>query len=118
MKAVKITYWTTTIIVSLMMALSAFAHFTNPTVAEGFHHLGFPDYFRIELGIAKVIGVIVLLAPVPARLKEWAYAGFTIVFISATIAHIASGDPASKFIMPIILLAILMTSYITWHKKG
>ena len=49
-----------------------------PQVAEMFTHLGFPDYFRVELSWAKLLGVVMLLAPVPARLKEWAYAGFAI----------------------------------------
>ena len=34
--------------------------------------LGFTDYFRAELAWAKLLGVVLLLAPVPARLKEWA----------------------------------------------
>ncbi len=41
-----------------------------------FTHLGFPAYFRVELSWAKLFGVVLLLAPVPGRLKEWAYAGF------------------------------------------
>jgi DoxX-like family len=40
-------------------------------VAEAFTQLGFPDYFRVELAWAKLLGVVLLLAPVPARLKEW-----------------------------------------------
>ncbi|MGZ8781271.1 MAG: DoxX family protein [Thermoanaerobaculia bacterium] len=43
-----------------------------PRVAEAFAHLGFPDYFRVELSWAKLLGVVLLLVPVPARLKEWA----------------------------------------------
>jgi hypothetical protein len=38
------------------------------------------------------LGVVLLLAPVPARLKEWAYAGFAITLVSALIAHLAVGD--------------------------
>jgi hypothetical protein len=34
----------------------------------------------------------VLLAPVSARLKEWAYAGFAITLVSALVAHFALGD--------------------------
>lgn len=46
---------------------------------EIFHHLGFPDYFRILLGVAKILATPTLLVPlVPATLREWAYAGFTI----------------------------------------
>ena len=58
-------------------------------MAEAFTHLGFPDYFRVELAWAKLLGVVLLLAPVPARLKEWAYAGFAITLGSALIAHFA-----------------------------
>jgi hypothetical protein len=61
-------------------------------VAEAFTNLGFPDYFRVELAWAKLLGVVLLLAPVPARLKEWAYAGFAITIGSALIAHFAVGD--------------------------
>ncbi len=99
------------------MAFSAFSYFTNPDVAAGFVHLGFPDYFRIELGIAKVIGVIVLLAPVWPKLKEWAYAGFTINFISAFIAHQAVGDSLSDSMGPIIAFVLLATSYWAFGKK-
>ncbi len=56
-----------------------------------FTTLGFPAYFRVELSLAKFLGVVVLLAPVPARLKEWAYAGFAFDLGSALIAHFAVG---------------------------
>jgi uncharacterized membrane protein YphA (DoxX/SURF4 family) len=117
MKATKITYWITTAIVALMMLYSASAYLTQPAMAAAFKHLGYPDYFRVELAITKIIGAILLLAPLAARVKEWAYAGFTIVFISAFIAHSASGDPISYRIMPVIFLALLAISYITYHKQ-
>jgi uncharacterized membrane protein YphA (DoxX/SURF4 family) len=118
MKALKITYWASTIIVALMMTYSAYAYFTQEAIVQAFHHLGYPDYFRIQLAIAKLIGVVLLLTPVTARVKEWVYAGFTFTFISAFIAHSASGDPVNYRIMPIILLAILVVSYITFHKRN
>lgn len=117
MKTAKITYWITTAIVTLMMTYSAYAYLTQDEIAKGFHHLGFPDYFRIELAIAKIIGAILLIAPVPPRVKEWTYAGFTIVFISAVIAHTASGDPVGNRIAPAIFLVLLLISYVTYHKK-
>ena len=117
MKRTKITYWISTSIVALMMTFSAYSYLTKPEIAAGFHHLGYPDYFRVELAIAKLIGVILLLAPVPARLKEWTYSGFTIVFISAFIAHTASGDPLNYRVMPIIVLGILILSYVTYHRS-
>ena len=100
-----------------MMLFSAYGYFTNPDMKLAFIHLGFPDYFRIELGIAKIIGAIILIVPkIPNRLKEFSYAGFAITFVSAFIAHIASGDPLSIGIMAIIFLVILILSYISYHK--
>jgi uncharacterized membrane protein YphA (DoxX/SURF4 family) len=118
MKALKITYWTTTVIVALMMTYSAYAYLTQAALLQAFQHLGFPNYFRIELAVAKLIGAVLLLIPLTARIKEWAYAGFAFTFISAFIAHTASGDPAANRIMPIIFLAILIVSYITFHKSN
>ncbi len=117
MKKYKITYWIATSIITLMMLFSAYGYFTNPDMKLAFIHLGFPDYFRIELGIAKIIGAIILIVPkIPNRLKEFSYAGFAITFVSAFIAHIASGDPLSIGIMAIIFLVILILSYISYHK--
>ncbi|HXU26214.1 MAG TPA: DoxX family protein [Bacteroidia bacterium] len=117
MKKNKIIYWITTGLVGLMMIFSASQYFMNPQVVEGFAHLGFPSYFRIELGLAKLIGALVLLiSQIPTRIKEWAYAGFGIVFISASIAHYNSGDAMAKVISPMVFLVILVVSNIYLHK--
>jgi hypothetical protein len=95
-KTVTILYWIVTAIFCLQMGFTAYAQLRLPQVAQQFAHLGFPDYFRVELSWAKLLGVVLILAPVPARLKEWAYAGFAINLASALIAHLAVGDgPAS-----------------------
>ncbi|WP_316830785.1 DoxX family protein [Pedobacter aquatilis] len=113
-KTVNIIYWISTVLVSLMMIFSAYSYFSNPEVKKGFQHLGFPDYFRIELGIAKILGALILLAPVKGQIKEWAYAGFAIVFVSAFIAHTASGDPIANRFGPVVFLAVLLLSYFTY----
>jgi hypothetical protein len=116
MKATKITYWASTLIIAIMMTFSAYSYLTNPAMKQAFLHLGFPDYFRVELGIAKLIGAGLLLIPLPSRMKEWVYAGFTITFISALISHSASGDPIQFRIMPAIFLIPLAISYFSYHK--
>ncbi|RDC57212.1 DoxX family protein [Pedobacter chinensis] len=116
-KTIKIIYWISTSLISLMMIFSAYSYFTNPEVKQGFQHLGFSDYFRIELGIAKLLGAIILIAPIKGQIKEWAYAGFAITFISAFIAHAASGDPVSNQIGPIVFLLVLALSYFTYRKS-
>jgi len=116
MKTVKISYWITTAIVALMMTYSGYAYLTQDKMEQAFQHLGFPDYFRIELAFAKFIGAVLLLFPFSSRVKEWAYAGFTITYVSAFIGHTFSGDPASIQFMPVVFLILLAVSYVTYHK--
>jgi len=119
MKKNNTIYWASTGLLSAMMLFSAYSYISNPQMAAGFKHLGFADYFRTELAIAKIAGVLVLLIPqIPVRVKEWAYAGFGITFISATIAHLSMGDPAAVAIMPVIFMAVLIVSNIYLHKKN
>jgi len=69
-KGVVIGFWIATAIFCLQIAFTAYAQLRLPQVAQAFTHLGFPGYFRIELSWAKLLGVVLLLAPVPTRLKE------------------------------------------------
>lgn len=117
MKKNKIIYWTATGILGTMMLFSGLGYLTNETMKAGFIHLGFPAYFRVELAIAKIIGVFVLLIPViPKEIKDSAYIGFAITFISAFIAHTSSGDPISVAIMPLIFSGILFVSFMYNNK--
>ena len=119
MKKNSIIYWVTTGLIGLMMTFSAYSYLTNPEIMAAFKHLGFPDYFRVELAAAKFLGVLVLLiTQIPDKIKEWAYAGFGITFISAAIGHFSSGDPASVAAMPVIFLAVLIVSNIYLYKKN
>jgi hypothetical protein len=113
----KIIYWISTGIIFLMdSVIPAFTSHTE-LAREGIRHLGFPDYFRVELTVFKVIGGLVLVLPFSApRLKEWAYAGFGISFISAAVAHCAVDGFDGQTIFPLIALGILVVSYIYYHK--
>ena len=91
-KAMVFGFWIATALFCLQIGFTAFAQLRLPQVAAAFAHLGFPDYFRVELSWAKFLGIALLLAPTPARLKEWAYAGFAITLGSALIAHLSVGD--------------------------
>jgi DoxX-like family len=115
-KAKVIIYWIITAVFCLQVGFTAYAQLRLPQVAAAFAHLGFPDYFRVELSWAKLVGVVLLLAPAPARLKEWAYAGFAIDLASAIIAHLAVGDgpPAWGWAVGSGLLWSL--SYLLWRR--
>ncbi|MEB2774074.1 DoxX family protein [Algoriphagus sp. D3-2-R+10] len=118
MKTSKIIYWITTVIIAGIMLFSAFGYFTNPDMKATFVHLGFPNYFRIELAILKVLGALVLLLTmISTKIKSLAYFGFTLTFISAFIAHLSSGDQISVAIMPLVFLVILGISYYSQDKE-
>lgn len=116
----KTIYWTTTGIVCAVMGFSAinfnladpFGPFERP-----FAHLGLPDYLRVELTVAKTLGVLALLVPgIPRKIKEFAYFGFAITLISASIAHFSSGDPLMFVIDPLLFFGALTVSYLYFNK--
>jgi uncharacterized membrane protein YphA (DoxX/SURF4 family) len=121
----KIAYWASTIIICVMTLFAVFSYLSgNQQAVQGFAHVGYPQQLRIILGIAKLLGVIALLAPGFPTLKEWAYAGFTFAWISAHIAHHAAHDPHLTQALPLILLALMFVSYFTrpasrrWHPRA
>jgi len=117
MRRNKIIYWIFTGIIfafdSLIPALTS----NTQLAIDGIRRLGFPDYFRVELTVFKVLGGIALILPmVPRRYKEWAYAGFGINFISATVATWVVGGFSLNIIFPLVLLAMLVISYVTYNR--
>ena len=118
-KLTRIIFWITTGLIGASMLFAAFSYLTNPEIKAAFpQHFGYPGYFRIELAVAKFIGVVVLLLPFSFTLKEWAYAGFFITLLSAFIAHSSVGDPVGARISPLVTMIILALSYYSYRKTG
>jgi hypothetical protein len=112
-----IGYWIVTALFCLQIGFTAYAQLRVPQVAEAFTHLGFPGYFRVELSLAKLLGVVLLLAPVPPRLKEWAYAGFAITLASALIAHLSVGDGPEAWGWAAATAVLWGLSYFLWRRR-
>ena len=109
----QVVYWGATGLVTIVPLLAAVAYLTtSPEAVENFRHVGYPQQLRVLLGIAKLAGAIVLLLPRLPMLKEWAYAGFTFMWIAATVAHYLAGDKP-LFLLPVALIAVLSVSYLT-----
>jgi hypothetical protein len=115
-KGIVVGFWTTTALFCLQIGFTAYAQLSLPQVAEAFTHLGFPDYFRVELSWAKFAGVAALLAPVSARLKEWAYAGFAITLVSALVAHLSVGDGPEAWGFAVGTGVLWALSYFFWRR--
>ena len=114
-KTIVIAFWIATALFCLQIGFTAYAQLRLPQVAEAFIRLGFPDYFRVELAWAKLLGVVLLLAPVPARLKEWAYAGFAITLGSALIAHLSVGEGPEAWGWAAGTAVLWAVSYFFWR---
>ena len=111
-----IVYWMVTGLFCLQVSFTAYAQLRLPQVAEAFTHLGFPAYFRAELSWAKLLGVMLMLAPVRARLKKWAYAGFAIDLASALIAHLSVGDGPEAWAWAAGTGVLWGLSYFFWRR--
>lgn len=119
MKRDKIIYWTSTGIIIFVMLWSAYNFSFNEKMKGAFVHLGLPAWFRVELTIAKVLGVLALVIPVvPGRVREFAYAGFAITIFSAFIAHLSSGDGFLRSLEPLGFFCVLVVSYFYYRKTA
>jgi hypothetical protein len=122
-----IIYRTTTGLVLAVMVFSIINfvfndHFPFPNGPEGaFVHLGLPTYFKVELTIAKILGVLALVIPnVPVKIKEFAYFGFGLTLISAAIAHFSRGDARLSVLFvldPLVFFGLLIVSYFYFEKS-
>jgi hypothetical protein len=118
----KIIYWGSTAIVSAVMLFSIvtftfYDHFpvTDPTSPSAFVHLGLPPWFKIELTLAKALGLVALWLPgIHRKIKEFAYFGFGLTLLSAAFAHASSGDARISVLFvldPLIFFGLLVVSY-------
>jgi hypothetical protein len=118
-KATTIVYWIVTALFCLEMSFTAYYELMRlPEAAQAFTRLGFSAAaFRVELSWAKVAGVVALLLPmIPARVKEWAYAGFAINLISALIAHLSISDRPAALAPSAITSVLWGLSYFFWRR--
>ena len=117
MKTTKILYWVSTTLIFLFQGVMPALTGHTEMAKEGIRHLQYPEYFGMALTVFKVLGGVILIVPqVPARIKEWAYAGYTLDFVFAALSLWAVDGFGGEVLFPIVVLAILMVSYFSYHK--
>jgi hypothetical protein len=106
-------YWASLGLFAAIYTFSAIMDLTGVGPAhQTMLHLGYPAYVATILGIWKAGAVVTLLSPRLARLKEWAYAGIVFDLSGGFVSHVATGDALPKPIIPIVVLALALTSYV------
>lgn len=119
MKKQNIFYWILTGLMAAFMLMASVPDVLRvPAALDVFTHLGYPTYLLPFIGIAKILGVAVVLAPTPRRLKEWAYAGLVFDLFGAFYSHIYIGDSLGTWIFPVIGLLLVTGSYVFYRQRA
>ncbi len=114
----RIIYWSITGLLCLFFLPDGISGIAQvPAGQDSMRQLGYPLYLLTIIGVAKVLAVLALLQPRYPRLKEWAYAGLVINVIGAALSWGFVGGPVFNVVLPLIFLALILTSYFLW-KKG
>ncbi len=112
-------YWVTTALIAsetFVGGITDLVHggtmlVAGPPVAGIVAHLGYPVYILTILGVWKVPGAVVIVAPGLPRLKEWAYAGIFFELSGAAASYVLRGEITSDLVAPLILAALAMGSW-------
>jgi len=111
-----IIYWLSTALLAVGMLQSGiFSVLQTKEWVNLVTSLGYPLYFLTLLGVWKILGVIVILLPGCALLKEWAYAGFFFAMSGALVSHIAVGDHALKALAGPVFQILFMS--VSWYYR-
>lgn len=109
-KTVKILFWITSGLFSLMMLASAGMYvFNYGEISEIFQKLGHPTHVIYPLAVFKLLGVIAILSRKSKTLLEWAYAGFFFDFLLAFAAHYSIND--GEHYGALMAMVLLLSSY-------
>jgi len=119
MKKLNILYWVSTGLFCLFILQGAIGNImvSKEWVDIIVTNLGFPEYIIPFLGIAKLLGVIGILAPISPRLKEWAYAGIFFDLVGAMYATVAKNGFDPMMLTMIIPFALMGLSYGAHHRR-
>jgi hypothetical protein len=112
MKPGRILYWIVTGALAVLMLMASVPDVLQvPQALEIFAHLGYPVYLLPFLGVAKILGVIGIVAPRLRTVKEWAYAGLTFDLLGALYSHLSVGDGANVWVFAVAGGLLLGSSY-------
>ena len=118
-KITKITFYASTAILCLSMLWGGFLDASkNEMAVSGITYLGYPVYFAVIIGVAKILGVIGILQNKSRLLKSWAYAGFVFDTLGAAVSTFAAGLPFVVALPALIAFVVVMASFVSARKLG
>ena len=107
-----LAYWASTILAAGLFAVPGGALLARlPHFVHDMAHLGYPHYILSRMGLWKILGSVVILAPRLPRLKEWAYAGMIFDATGAAASRAALGDGIFAVALPLFISCVVLTSW-------
>jgi hypothetical protein len=119
MKKLNLVYWISTALFCVFILQGAIGNILLSKVWVDLivTNLGYPEYIIQFLGIAKILGVIGILAPISPRLKEWAYAGIFFDLIGAMYSGVAVNGFDPMMLTMVVPFALMGLSYGAHHRR-
>jgi uncharacterized membrane protein YphA (DoxX/SURF4 family) len=98
-----IALWVATVLLAGQFLLAGSLKFVSPVMAEHFAQWGYPDWFRVLIGVVEVGGAVALLLP---RTAFYAACALGVVMVGAAGTHLLHGEvPVAA--VPVVLLVLL-----------
>ncbi|MFC4338034.1 DoxX family protein [Salininema proteolyticum] len=112
-----VAYWGSTAVLGTVLLAGGVADLLRrPDTLAGMEALGYPAYFLLIIGFWKVVGAAALVAPLPRRIVEWAYAGAFFNFSGAAVSHVVSGSAVSHVLWTAFFSLTVLASYALWSR--
>jgi uncharacterized membrane protein YphA (DoxX/SURF4 family) len=108
-----IALWTASGLLALLYLFSGAMKFLSPDAVEGFAKMGYPDWFRVLIGLGEIGGGLLLLVP---RLAALGAAGLAIIMAGAAYTHFKAGEVPQGFIPLVLLVVLVLIAYARWPR--
>lgn len=59
----KLIYGISTSLIALFLLWSSYSYMFSKATIDGVRAMGFPDFFRIQLAILKILAILILVIP-------------------------------------------------------
>lgn len=107
-------YWVLPTLMGVLFVLIGYGKFRAPGWQRNFERWGYPDGAYAVVGIAEMLGGVLLLFP---RLTTWTVAGLYVILAGAIGTHIVYGE-TDRLFSPVLYMFLLgYAAYARRHRR-
>ena len=108
----EVVLWVITLFLALVCLRSGWLKVTgNIFWVRDFHRWGYPDWFRLAVGVAELISAVLLLVP---RLASYGASLFAVVMLGAIFTHYANNETSR---LPFNFLLLTLSLVIAFVRR-